>query len=577
MKKIVIIAALLLTIVATSFAAPVKMIREDRVWEYIKETTLIDKTVVYEQFQMKFDGTEIVNGKTYHKLVYTGAVQTMTEVSTANGRKSIKIKKAENTNKIYYLMREENGKVYTYLDRVDGSQQRNIEHLSYDFNLKKGDKFDGLAYYDMQFFDLSQFEDAKIDSIGEALIDGETCKVQVFSDFGVKACKKTATEGIGFNYGILPAMDGVLMYASGGLPLIRLNRVYNGKGEVIYRGYDKTLGDQKKPENVTKLIVRPDRRWEYHVVGKDPWLERMEFTDSVEFNGRTYHRFTKINDIWDHNGERSITRTDSTRAYMREEGAKVYVLTDRNLLPVVDLKKAVGINETKVYDFSVGLGDSISCYGLMGANIFSDVKVRVKKEYEDLEILGRECKGYRGRLTWGGGYMIGYDFQFIEGMGMIKRTHEVYEDDVKLCSEPYSVGYLYMPDYTSVPSVAGFQETGSERDKPVKFGYHVVDLYRIYNKYGHTIYQGGKTHKYFAVSSIYDDNGFEIRVTEDAIRVAAEGNVGVTVWSMQGSKVAGAEGVGEVSVSTSCLIPGVYVVRAASADGRSVTRKIVVK
>ena len=323
MKKIMIIAALLLTIVATSFAAPVKMIREDRVWEYINETVYIyGDSVTYEQYQMKFDGTETLNGKTYHKFVYVGDIEKMTDRLTTEGRKFWKYEKTKNTNRHYFLMREENGKVYTCLKYAGAYHQLDGEFFSYDFNLKKEDKFDGLAYYDNEYFDLIDFEDARIASIGEATIDGETCKVQIFSDFGDRECKKTATEGIGFNYGMLPAMDGVEMYASGRFPLIRLNKVYDGKGKVIYRGYDKTLG----------------------------------------------------------------------------------------------------VNEM-------------------------------------------------------------------------------------------------MADY--------------------------CDL--------------------------------EIRMKEDAIRVAAEGNIRMTVWSMQGLKVAGAEGAGEVSVSTSGLIPGVYVVRAASADGRSATRKIVVR
>ena len=170
---------------------------------------------------------------------------------------------------------------------------------------------------------IRQHEDGRIlASPDEESIDGERCMIQKYKDFGFVEEKRFATEGIGFNYGMLPAMDGVVIYSNGTFPLIRLNRVYNGKGEVIYRGYDKTLG---------------------------------------------------VNDM--------------------------------------------------------------------------------------------------------------------------------------------------TADYS----------------------------------------------------------GLEIRMTEDAISVTAEGNVGVTVWSMQGSKVACAEGAGEVSVSTSGLVPGVYVVRAASADGRSVTRKIVIK
>ena len=329
MKKIMIITALLLSVVATSFAAPVKMIREDRVWEYNKHKLYVYGNIkIDEQYQMKFDGTETVNGKTYHKLVYTGDILFRKDSIIGGEYKFVDFEKKKNTDKRYYLMREENGKVYTYFQ--DDSSEPAREYLTYDFNLKAGECIYGpiLGFCDPKIFevDLEFVKEIVVEQVDEINIEGEKCKVQTFKNFGLKSAKKTATEGIGYNLGILPAVDGIdaIIYSrySGGEGFTHLNRVYNDKGDVIYRGYDKMLG----------------------------------------------------------------------------------------------------VNE-------------------------------MTADYSDPEI----------------------------------------------------------------------------------------------------------------------------RVSEDSIRVSTEGNVGVTVWSMQGSKVAGAEGAGEVSVSTSGLVPGVYVVHAASADGRSATRKIVVK
>jgi len=42
-------------------------------------------------------------------------------------------------------------------------------------------------------------------------------------------------------------------------------------------------------------------------------------------------------------------------------------------------------------------------------------------------------------------------------------------------------------------------------------------------------------------------------------------------------KVCSVSGEGEVSISTSGLVPGLYVARATDADGRTETKKILVR
>ena len=64
MKKLILLALLVVTLSAQAYEP---MIREDRIWEYCIETVdwdISSKEIV----NFKFDGTERINGQTYHKL-----------------------------------------------------------------------------------------------------------------------------------------------------------------------------------------------------------------------------------------------------------------------------------------------------------------------------------------------------------------------------------------------------------------------------------------------------------------------------------------------------------------------------
>lgn len=70
------------------------LIREGRVWEYVEkswETPLSGiKVSKCSRFQMHFNGTESINGSTYHKFVYTGKQTTWTETENLpTGEKTV--------------------------------------------------------------------------------------------------------------------------------------------------------------------------------------------------------------------------------------------------------------------------------------------------------------------------------------------------------------------------------------------------------------------------------------------------------------------------------------------------------
>lgn len=131
----------------------VPVIRYDRVWECTSSDDLHTYTVKY----MKFDGTEEINDKIYHRIV--------------TFRKSIMEKKYDSIMDTYEYtdgicqlegyMREDNGKVYTLASGVydnDGFWYGSIyplehtnnedsieEFLIYDFNCEPGLRYEALS------------------------------------------------------------------------------------------------------------------------------------------------------------------------------------------------------------------------------------------------------------------------------------------------------------------------------------------------------------------------------------------------------------------------------------------------
>ena len=89
-----------------------RLIREDRVWEYVYASYRGDNH--YRLFQVRFDGTEEHNGLIYHRLIHTGDIVQWIGVYDKEidnivftGREVV-----PNDNSHAYLMREEEGRVY---------------------------------------------------------------------------------------------------------------------------------------------------------------------------------------------------------------------------------------------------------------------------------------------------------------------------------------------------------------------------------------------------------------------------------------------------------------------------------
>ena len=227
------------------------MIRYDRVWECLN----LEGEAPYLQTYikcMKFDGTEDINGKTYHRLV--------------TFKKSIKSGEGyvvqDDVLEHEGYLREENGIVYTLVEGDGSSYSPNIgewfggryvphansqstngvnEYILYNFNVEEDGYYDGMTYV----CDYAKMCKFIIISENSVEIDGESCRsIEVASidpyDVGLMP-SHTYIEGIGAGeYGCLTHHEyddqrtGMWMRNY-------INRVFDMEGNVIFSCLDGCL------------------------------------------------------------------------------------------------------------------------------------------------------------------------------------------------------------------------------------------------------------------------------------------------------------------------------------------------
>ena len=231
-----------------------RLIREDRVWEYVY--TEYDHLPTFDTpgwrghqlFRVKFDGTEQHGEHLYHRLVHTGDLIRWTMKYDENTDDLVFAERRDvaNDNSHVCLMREEEGRVYL-LNKDMGDSSWHIqgpqpdEFLVYDFNKTAGESYElwsGIWYWnqDPEWHIVGEYGTCGIVSTDMMEIDGEECLTQ-YVDYP-HADNMVIIEGIGFSeYGFLAflyADDRTCMSTVG----CDLNRVYNAEGGIIYRGLD---------------------------------------------------------------------------------------------------------------------------------------------------------------------------------------------------------------------------------------------------------------------------------------------------------------------------------------------------
>ena len=168
-----------------------RLIREDRVWEYVYSE--YDYLPTFETpgwwghqlFRVKFDGTEEHGDHMYHRLVHTGDLVRWTMEYDKEKDDVVFAAREDlpNDNNRIYLMREEDGRVYMLnkdLDYISNDEFMPNEFLVYDFNKKQGESYDswiGLWYWNEIPFDVMNYQfDVKTTDTIE--IDGEECTIR---------------------------------------------------------------------------------------------------------------------------------------------------------------------------------------------------------------------------------------------------------------------------------------------------------------------------------------------------------------------------------------------------------------
>lgn len=237
-------------------------VRYDRVWECTSSDNFHTYTVKY----MKFDGTEEINGKMYHRIVtYRKAIMEMAYDSSLDTYEYI-----DDICELEGYMREDNGKVYTLASGVydcDGlwygclypwmqvnSGDTIEEFLIYDFTCEQGQQYEALSNRTGS----NELVDFSVVSKSIVLIDNEECLHMSVERDGFSP-SFLIVEGVG------PVLFGCLNYQEHAFPVMMwkcnyFNRVFNISGEVMYKSPDAY--DYKLPDNLfSSADVVNDSDW----------------------------------------------------------------------------------------------------------------------------------------------------------------------------------------------------------------------------------------------------------------------------------------------------------------------------
>lgn len=242
----------------------VPFIREDRVWEYVHNYTWYYGGG--EFFKVKFDGTEKVGDRIYHRLKvfdhlekpwYEGSV---IDYSVDDGSKFSDCLIREEAGKVYALFNLEKdsynryGSVtdtYRSVYGIDDSANENrVEVLLYDFRKPANDYFWGLCGYHEGTYDnyMLKFDTSEMDYVD---IENQKCKkLRIGSDWLSYNVSERSIYGVCYdNYwldgyiveGI--GLDGwgsmtfrTTMITTNDDPAVSLNNVYDLNGNIIYKG-----------------------------------------------------------------------------------------------------------------------------------------------------------------------------------------------------------------------------------------------------------------------------------------------------------------------------------------------------
>lgn len=267
-KNIAIIAIFLLCYLhAVAMHEFVPTIRYDRVWECTTSYNLHTFIVKY----MKFDGTEEINGKIYHRIVtFKKAIMERRYDPFLDTYEYI-----DGLCEIEGYMREDNGKVYTlatgeycygsWYGSLYTSEKLNDteivdEFLIYDFTCEPGQKYEALS----NLTGSNELVNFTVVSKTPILINNEECFHMIVEYEGCTPSPQII-EGIG------PILFGCLNYQEHAVPTMMweynyFNRIFDINGKVLYGKPDSY--DYKLPENLFSSVDEINDYGQFQFDGK---------------------------------------------------------------------------------------------------------------------------------------------------------------------------------------------------------------------------------------------------------------------------------------------------------------------
>ncbi len=534
----------------------VPMIREDRVWEYVG-TFLAPEACGNVFHYMKFDGTMDVQGTEYHKFVLFKSI-------FESGGEYIK---GSERQEPYYLLREEEGKVYILCQNDEiarnynpGSQNA-TENLSefklYDFTLSNGECIE----FPTHTWNINPNGKSPhyVKILSTFNVDGQICRSMALTSFPDEYPDDQypikLVEGIGVTQNGSLARFCLELYDSitdnSYQPDINsyLNRVFNGEGNVIYQ--DENVVVPPSPTYVP--MIREDRVWEYVGPYQAPFgagyaFHYMKFDGTQNVNGTDYHRFVLFKSIYESNGELVKEESREEPYYLlREEEGKVFVLCMDDYI-ASNYKAGVSdsnheFEEFKVYDFTLNEG-YIWEYPMAAADmgLKSHFLPMTVCYGSPIEVDGEKCRVMSFN---------GHKPEFIEGLGV------TFNGSLPKFNAEISLGL------------------GNCAIEPA----HDASLNRAFDSAGNVIYQNETSllPPTNSVDGVLDDVKLTMSWKDNEVVAVGGGDAVVTleVIGIDGAKRATASGRGHAVADLTQLAPGVYVVRVS--DGSNVkTAKIMI-
>lgn len=520
------------------------LVRYDRQWVYCEIISQYYGHYAYKLYYLGFDGTETVNGKTYHRLC--PLKYRCSSIDTNDAYNSIKYYNAEEPQSVSeneyaglglypILMRQDGDRVYmivpddtSFRIEYDPDTKNNDrptyvesgeEMLLYDFSLKEGDDIQLLCGYSTTPEYISYGSVGKTEVLN---ICGENVKSIEVIPYAGENCK--LVEGIG------PLTTGMLYFSVIELPASsnsypsQLQAVLNDNNEVIYG----TL--VSSPTQTSLNLIREKYVWEY--VYDDGTFVMMGFDGNEVVDGELYHRFvTKAVATLDYKDNEQYSYDFSTEApvaLLRQQGNSI-----------VRVVKDVDSNKQYcLYDYDTPFNATADVAFIDS----DDINLRPLC-YKNLDM-----------------YKIGDEW-----CALHKLVGESVDEPTFRCSMLQTIGPL------SGGTLAGLG------DDPI---HGSCRLNNVYDIAGFLIYEGANLDSPLAsiksVSS--DDNELCIRV--DGYNVYAysptEMPLNLDIFTIDGRKIASATGMLESALSMSSMQPGLYIARVACGN-RSASAKFTVK